>query len=267
MRYSVHGFSQSKAIEYGLNNDDLLLLRWFVDFTGTNRLNFFIDKEDIYYWIVYDKLLQDLPILNLSKDRIKRKHFDKLCEKGILKHKHVKQGGSYSYYAIGENYLSLIAEEESTPHTVDSPYPTVDLPYPYGKNDGTNINLLDNNKEKNNNINIIIKKESFKKPTLEEVEQYCKERKNNINAQSFIDYYSSVGWVIGKNKPMKDWRACVRTWEKNNKKACDNSQLPKWFGKTNEEMESMSTQTTNENVEELNKFFEQFCEDINEENR
>lgn len=260
MRYSVHGFSQSKAIEYELNNDDLLLLRWFVDFIGTNRLDFVIIGDDIYYWVVYDKLLEDLPILNVSKERIKKKHFNKLCEKGILKHKHVKEGGSYSYYAIGDNYLSLIAEDECIP-------PTSKMTYPYVKNDRTKINLLDNNKEKNNNINIIIKKESFKKPTLEEVEQYCKERKNNINAQSFIDYYSSVGWVIGKNKPMKDWRACVRTWEKNNRKACDNSQLPKWFGKTNEEMESMSTQTTNESVEELNKFFEQFCEDINEENR
>lgn len=260
MRYSVHGFSQSKAIEYDLTNDDLLLLRWFVDFIGTNRLEFIVDNDDIYYWIVYDKLLQDLPILKISKDRIKRKHFDKLCEKGILKHKHVKDGGSYSYYAIGNNYLSLIAEDESVP-------PTVNLPYPYGENDGTNINLLKDNKEKNNNINIIIKKESFKKPTLEQVSEYCKERKNNIDAQKFIDYYESVGWIIGKKKPMKDWKACVRTWENNNKKANDESKLPEWFGKTNEELKGMSTKLSEEDVQEMEQFFEQFCEDINEEKR
>lgn len=60
------------------------------------------------------------------------------------------------------------------------------------------------------------KKERFIKPTLDEVRAYCLERKNNINAQKFIDYYESIGWKVGKN-PMKDWRAAVRTWENNNK--------------------------------------------------
>jgi hypothetical protein len=61
----------------------------------------------------------------------------------------------------------------------------------------------------------------FIKPTLEEVQAYCKERNNSVDAQRFIDYYSSNGWKVGKN-PMKDWKAAVRTWENNgygNKKA------------------------------------------------
>lgn len=55
----------------------------------------------------------------------------------------------------------------------------------------------------------------FTPPSLEEVKNYCKERKNEINAQNFIDFYSAKGWMIGKNK-MKDWRAAVRTWEARN---------------------------------------------------
>ena len=54
----------------------------------------------------------------------------------------------------------------------------------------------------------------FTPPTLEEVKSYCLERKNNVDAQRFIDYYSSNGWMVGKNK-MKDWKAAVRTWERN----------------------------------------------------
>lgn len=54
----------------------------------------------------------------------------------------------------------------------------------------------------------------FVKPTLVEVQEYCKERNNNIDAQYFIDYYESNGWKVGKNA-MKDWKAAVRTWEKN----------------------------------------------------
>lgn len=53
----------------------------------------------------------------------------------------------------------------------------------------------------------------FIPPTLEEVESYCIERNNNVDAQRFIDYYTSNGWKVGKN-PMKDWKAAVRNWER-----------------------------------------------------
>lgn len=53
----------------------------------------------------------------------------------------------------------------------------------------------------------------FAPPTLEDVQAYCSERKNSVDAQRFIDYYSSNGWKVGKN-PMRDWKAAVRTWER-----------------------------------------------------
>jgi hypothetical protein len=60
---------------------------------------------------------------------------------------------------------------------------------------------------------------SFKKPSLEEIKAYCEEKKSDIDPQAFFDYYNKVGWVYGKNKlPIKDWKACVSTWERNNKK-------------------------------------------------
>ena len=58
------------------------------------------------------------------------------------------------------------------------------------------------------------KAKRFTPPTLEQVTAYCIERNNNVDAQHFIDYYTSNGWQVGKNK-MKDWKAAVRTWEKN----------------------------------------------------
>ena len=57
----------------------------------------------------------------------------------------------------------------------------------------------------------------FTPPTLEEVTAYCQERSNNVDPQRFIDFYESKGWMVGKNK-MKDWKACVRTWEQRDKK-------------------------------------------------
>ncbi len=56
----------------------------------------------------------------------------------------------------------------------------------------------------------------FRKPTLEEVAAYCKERNNNVDPQRFIDFYESKGWKVGKT-PMTDWKACIRTWEKDDK--------------------------------------------------
>lgn len=76
-------------------------------------------------------------------------------------------------------------------------------------------NTSTNNKEINNN-KLLFTKKKFIKPTLEEVRQYCLERKNKIDAEKFIDYYESNGWKVGRNS-MKDWKAAIRTWESNAK--------------------------------------------------
>lgn len=66
-------------------------------------------------------------------------------------------------------------------------------------------------------VNVNVKDKIFRPPTVEEVRAYCVDRGNDIDAQSFVDFYESKGWMIGKNK-MKDWKACVRTWERNGTK-------------------------------------------------
>lgn len=53
----------------------------------------------------------------------------------------------------------------------------------------------------------------FRPPTVEEVEAYCFERNNKVDAERFVDYYTANGWKVGKN-PMKDWKAAVRNWER-----------------------------------------------------
>ena len=62
-------------------------------------------------------------------------------------------------------------------------------------------------KEDNNNA------VRFTPPDVDTVRDYCIERNNSVDARAFIDFYSSKGWMIGKNK-MKDWKAAVRTWER-----------------------------------------------------
>ena len=66
-------------------------------------------------------------------------------------------------------------------------------------------NMLDNNA-----------RTRFTPPTLDEVIAYCQERGNSVDAERFVSFYESNGWKVGKN-PMKDWRAAVRTWERDNR--------------------------------------------------
>lgn len=78
-----------------------------------------------------------------------------------------------------------------------------------------------------NNIidNINIKREcikgaaskKFTRPSVAEIQAYCEERNNGINAEDFFNFYESKGWVIGRS-PMKDWKAAVRTWESSRRK-------------------------------------------------
>ena len=75
---------------------------------------------------------------------------------------------------------------------------------------------------KNNSNNIYVcgekfptqtPRKNFVKPTVEEVREYCLERKNNVDPERFVNFYESKDWFVGKNK-MKDWKAAVRTWER-----------------------------------------------------
>lgn len=96
--------------------------------------------------------------------------------------------------------------------------------------------LLDESKDKQKNpvyedeyVNVNdkdkkISSRRFTPPTLEDVQAYIREQGYSIDANRFIDFYSSKGWMVGKNK-MKDWRAAVRGWAARDKpkKTCFNN--------------------------------------------
>ena len=104
------------------------------------------------------------------------------------------------------------------------------------------------------------KRKRFEKPTLSQITQYCLERNNNVNAEQFFDYYESNGWKVGKNA-MKDWKACVRTWErngydkpikkKNNKQDTlnDMRDLMNEYGGVNEQSNEPSTEDTGSTID------------------
>lgn len=59
----------------------------------------------------------------------------------------------------------------------------------------------------------------FKKPSVDEVKQYVTENSYHVDAEEFVDHYTSNGWSVGRAK-MKDWQATVRKW---NRRAAERS--------------------------------------------
>lgn len=73
-------------------------------------------------------------------------------------------------------------------------------------NGNVNDNVISSNEDKAKSVS------RFVAPTLDEIQGYCKEKGFNVDAASIYDHYTANGWVQGKNKPIKDWKAAVRQW-------------------------------------------------------
>lgn len=91
----------------------------------------------------------------------------------------------------------------------------------------------DSNYNSNNNSNNINNIESsararFIKPSIEDIDNYCRERMNGINAKEFFYHYEANGWKVGPT-PMKDWKAAIITWEtKREKRSPSPTPSPKY---------------------------------------
>ena len=136
--------------------------------------------------------------LGSSKSRIIKVLNDMVSKGLIIK----KTSSRYNFYVTNFNYVCNTDE------------PTVSVQHPTRCQIDTESSVIPTPNNINNNINDTISIKRFVKPNVEEIESYCKERNNSVDAQQFFDYYESKGWKVGKS-PMKDWKAAVRTWEKN----------------------------------------------------
>ena len=124
MKYNLQGFSQEVACELNIDGIDLYLLRWFVDFKDTNQMDTKIVDGEVYYWIYHKKVSEDMPILNMKKTAIYRR-LKKLCKAQIFKKTVIRERGTFTYYAIGPNYIRLIS---NTPNSGVSNVSALKLP-------------------------------------------------------------------------------------------------------------------------------------------
>ena len=111
------------------------------------------------------------------------------------------------YIRINEGGMDKIMDTLPIKKCIPSPQNDGDPPH----------KIMEDNKTINNTFNNTTNKGTrFTPPSVDEVSDYCNQRNNSVDAETFIDFYQAKGWMVGKNK-MKDWKACVRTWETNRK--------------------------------------------------
>lgn len=137
-------------------------------------------------------------------------HFDR-DEEGLFFNKRAEEE-SDKRKAYSESRRKNIMKRYESDSYVSTYVPTYESTYVLhmeNENDNDNDNTLLDKKERCGE-----KKKGFSPPTLEEVEEYCRQRKNNVDAKRFYDYFSEGEWKDSKGQPVKNWKQKVITWEK-----------------------------------------------------
>ena len=206
MKYTIHGFSQQKAIELGLDDRDLMILRSYVDYKDTGKMVKKILDNDMYYWIKYEGIQEAFPIINWKKDTIYRR-LKAMALKGVLKHKTVKEFGTYSFYAIGPNYLGLTDTKYEMPVGNKSDSSEINPIVTDSNPRVTEINpiVTDSNPrvtEINPEHNINLLNSSIKDSSIKNIIEYFWKNRINLDADS-IDLLSDQVKIHGEDTVKK----------------------------------------------------------------
>ena len=185
---------EEKPFSYGQAWIDLLLM-------ANHSENKFCFGKDIVKVETGSFVTSELKLMERrgwSKTKVRR-FLDLLVSDGMIVKKtdHRKTTLSIVNYCLNQNIEPIKKPNKNRKETEEEPKKDI------------------NNTEDNDNTDPKVTK-CFIPPTLDEVKDYCRERGNNVEPEKFVDFYSSKGWMVGKNR-MKDWKAAVRTWERTGK--------------------------------------------------
>lgn len=238
MRYTIEGFSQEyamtlkKTVETSkgektikIDCTDLVILRWFADFYPNMPKTTIEGRE--YVMVTHSKLLEDLPMIDISK-RAFIDRMQKLVEFGILDYQLVKKGGTFSFYAFGENYIHLVDDGRSNAHGV---YGQTHTGYTFKRDTGMRSNVqgvyvqtYNKNSSINNssindssiNNNIVENAEKCDAKVITEIVDYLNEkahknyRSNNKTTMRHINARLKEGRTLSDFKQVIDNRCA--TW-------------------------------------------------------
>lgn len=168
------------------NNRFIVVMGWMMSTLGLNG-NDLLAYAMIYGYsqdnqgAYFGSLSHTAEALNISR-RAAKDVLDRLVDRGVITRQHVVMDGVTRCM-----YKAVVPDEARTPQGKDAPPSRQQAPR---------------------------RQAPFRKPSREEIQEYCRQRGNSVDADRFYDYYEANGWVQGHGKRIKDWRAAVRTWER-----------------------------------------------------
>ena len=113
MKFNISGFNQKKLIEYGLDANDALILRWLIDFAATGKMKKLIDEDKtVYYHVFYEAIIEEFPLMGIKTTKSIATRFEKYVSAGLLLKKRGGShfGGSLTLYALTENITEMMYE-------------------------------------------------------------------------------------------------------------------------------------------------------------
>ena len=151
------------------------------------------------WWVhhTYESLQKVHPYFSLDQ---LRRTMKKLMDEGVLSRSQPDSWNRDSYWSVAPDFMQSAKSPDGSGEIA-------------GSQSAKSPDVLHDNEHITNGRSPT---KRFKPPTVAKVAEYCKERGNGVDANRFIDFYESKGWMVGKNK-MKCWKAAVRNWERNNK--------------------------------------------------
>jgi hypothetical protein len=208
MKYTIYiNQKELSKTDFDLVDCTILDYLYFI----CNSKNEKIEEQRIngYTWVDYNKILSDNPLLRIKSKGALSRRVKRMENSGFIKLIERRNNGhKLKYFALTKKSDSLFMQSNNPIHVKENPIHLNSFPIDENEPISTIKDYTNKNKT--------IKDEralSFLKPTIDDVEYYCKERNSIIDAELFFDYYESIGWIVGKS-PMKDWKATIRTWEK-----------------------------------------------------
>jgi hypothetical protein len=216
-----HIFDVDIAVKYGVLEAILIKnIYYWIAKNKANNKNYY----DGSYW-TYNSIKAFKELFPYASERQISNALKHLEKEGIIKVGNYNKSAydRTNWYAFNKSATSILQKCKMEDTKVQNGFDEIDTPIP---NINTNINtVINTNKRK------------FDKPTIEQIQEYCIERNNGINAEAFYDFYESKNWYVGKNK-MSDWKACVRTWERRTNK--HEEPIPSWFNQEIKEEDNLT---------------------------
>ncbi len=194
MKYTIHGYSQEKSIESGLDYLDLGILRWIQDFYPAMKKTIFQNKE--YGWFSYSYFLNELPIIGINTKAGLRKRIDKIIEKGFIERTCIKDTddklGTRSWIRLTEKMLIIISQTTVSTGDNHSFHPLV-----------TTVSTGDNHSFHNSSINNpSINDSSFSNKETNTASGFSQSENSVVN-DSFTTQNPTVKESLTAQKPKK----------------------------------------------------------------